>query len=517
MRLALLLLLPSAPAFAATTTAYFCIRNDGVGTFGPSDLYIRADSDYNAYDEFAYAPDFFSSLAPGAGTCVELSGLYQYSGFQGTYQVSAEFDDTAGDVTVYAPANLRFPGNGPWYISANGASTSRPSLNSYVSVANAAPDTYTSISSYPNFPNNQTECYVYWSGLSFTRANDWDHDELQRATSLNGPWTTVFSAYSWGSTYRADTGLTPGGTYHYRVATWDEYGASTISSARTTCTTRTAPLDADADGLTDDEEATLGTDPNDADTDDDGLDDATEVDTTLTDPLLPDTDGDGLLDGEELDPWMTDPLLPDTDGDGLLDGEEVLTALTDPLLGDTDGDGFADGPGLGTPVDNCPADLNPGQEDGDVDTVGDACDVCPADPLDDADADGACADVDNCPELPNADQADWDADAIGDACDSPQLTVTGSCLGPVTVRITQLTPFRSFTILGALGGGSVSVPSGRCAGAQSALSSASIRQLFRGRADGTGAFTMNATAAVCTQWIQVLEETTCEFSQPFHF
>lgn len=65
--------------------------------------------------------------------------------------------------------------------------------------------------------------------------------------------------------------------------------------------------DADADGLADSEEAALGTDPADADTDDDGLDDGAEVAATGTDPLDGDTDDGGVVDGAELDAG-TDPL-----------------------------------------------------------------------------------------------------------------------------------------------------------------------------------------------------------------
>lgn len=55
-----------------------------------------------------------------------------------------------------------------------------------------------------------------------------------------------------------------------------------------------------------------------------------------------DTDGDGLTDDEER-VLGTDPTLPDTDGDGLTDREEVRVFGTDPLKADTDGDGFSDG------------------------------------------------------------------------------------------------------------------------------------------------------------------------------
>ncbi len=59
-------------------------------------------------------------------------------------------------------------------------------------------------------------------------------------------------------------------------------------------------LDSDGDGLTDAEEATLGTDPAKSDTDDDGLNDREEVQIYRTNPLNPDTDGDTYLDGSEV-------------------------------------------------------------------------------------------------------------------------------------------------------------------------------------------------------------------------
>jgi hypothetical protein len=58
--------------------------------------------------------------------------------------------------------------------------------------------------------------------------------------------------------------------------------------------------DSDNDGLSDDEEESLGTNPRSADTDSDGLLDKDEVRVYLTDPLDPDTDGDGFSDGQEI-------------------------------------------------------------------------------------------------------------------------------------------------------------------------------------------------------------------------
>ncbi len=101
--------------------------------------------------------------------------------------------------------------------------------------------------------------------------------------------------------------------------------------------------DPDHDGLTNDQEKQLGTDPKNSDTDGDGLTDGEEVNAYRTDPLKKDSDGDGLSDYDEVKKYSTDPNKKDTDGDGLSDGDELLKYHTDPLKADTDGDGLSDG------------------------------------------------------------------------------------------------------------------------------------------------------------------------------
>ncbi len=65
--------------------------------------------------------------------------------------------------------------------------------------------------------------------------------------------------------------------------------------------------DVDGEGLTNDEEIALGSDPRNPDTDGDGLSDGDQANTHHTDPLLADTDGDGQSDASELAAG-TDPL-----------------------------------------------------------------------------------------------------------------------------------------------------------------------------------------------------------------
>ncbi|MEM7385830.1 MAG: LamG-like jellyroll fold domain-containing protein, partial [Verrucomicrobiota bacterium] len=83
-------------------------------------------------------------------------------------------------------------------------------------------------------------------------------------------------------------------------------------------------VDSDNDGLSDAEEAGLGTDPLDADSDGDGLTDAEEVRTYNTDPLNEDTDGDMRTDAAEIaggfDPNDPNSPPPPTQGGSISDG-----------------------------------------------------------------------------------------------------------------------------------------------------------------------------------------------------
>ncbi|EJN57285.1 hypothetical protein HSB1_42480 [Halogranum salarium B-1] len=120
--------------------------------------------------------------------------------------------------------------------------------------------------------------------------------------------------------------------------------------------------DNEPEGLTNVREQAFGTNPNDPDTDDDGLLDSYEVDTTKTVPTLADSNSkrtsanesaNGILDGAEdfdndtLETALeqnisTDPFDVDTDDDQLTDPFEYRFETIDPTTADTDGDGTAD-------------------------------------------------------------------------------------------------------------------------------------------------------------------------------
>jgi uncharacterized repeat protein (TIGR01451 family) len=131
-------------------------------------------------------------------------------------------------------------------------------------------------------------------------------------------------------------------------------------------------LDSDGDGLSDAVETTIGTDPFDADSDDDGVIDGEEANPTV------DSDGDGLINA----------LDPDSDNDGLFDGTEVGNDCNDPDTDLTAMNCIEDGDAGATttsPVDPDTDDggVSDGDEDSDKDGVIDPGEGDPNDPSDD--------------------------------------------------------------------------------------------------------------------------------------
>ena len=117
----------------------------------------------------------------------------------------------------------------------------------------------------------------------------------------------------------------------------------------------TAGADNDEDGLPNYAESVIGTGLDNPDHDGDGLLDGEEFYGWLdyvgsehrTSPLVQDTDNDDLSDwveglGFNDTGFVTDPNDNDTDDDGLLDGEEINDYFTNPTSQDTDGDTLSD-------------------------------------------------------------------------------------------------------------------------------------------------------------------------------
>jgi hypothetical protein len=189
----------------------------------------------------------------------------------------------------------------------------------------------------------------------------------------------------------------------------------------------TVEPDSDGDGYGDDSvDVCLGTadqtdtdkdrsgDSCDADDDNDGVPDEQEP-AIGTDPKRPDTDGDHTVDGKDNCPTVSSPSQADLDHDGagdVCDADDDGDGLSDEAEGssysrsaDSDLDQRLDG------ADNCPREFNTSQSDVDRDGLGDACD-------DDDDADGVKDSSDLCESVPDPDQAISPIDGdLGDACD----------------------------------------------------------------------------------------------------
>ena len=209
-----------------------------------------------------------------------------------------------------------------------------------------------------------------------------------------------------------------------------------------------ADTDDDNDGLTDSEEAGLGTDPLNWDTDDDGISDFSDcapidgelyTDTDLDgacDEVDEDADGDGWgneLEFDCLTGWLDvssvpsdfdhdgicDVMDPDDDGDGYFDNDDLFP-LDESEWSDYDEDGFGDNVDTDDDDDGWSDDDElscgtnpwglPDPEDKDGDGV---CDFL--DP--DIDGDGHPNDDDHYP-LDSSEWADTDSDGVGDNADA---------------------------------------------------------------------------------------------------
>ncbi|WP_233595405.1 Ig-like domain-containing protein [Corallococcus sp. CA031C] len=200
-----------------------------------------------------------------------------------------------------------------------------------------------------------------------------------------------------GSWSQALPGPLANGTYTVTAVSTD--GTATSSTASSTFTVdSTGTADSDNDGLPDVEEAIIGTDPNNPDTDGDGIPDGVEVKVGGTDPLDDDSDDDGILDGNEdkdhdgiVDADETDPNEADTDGDGLTDGLEL--GLTEPQGDDTDPTKFVADQDPATKTNPLNKDTDGGSvfdgiEDANHNGRVDVLETDPNNPADDNDADG---------------------------------------------------------------------------------------------------------------------------------
>jgi hypothetical protein len=362
------------------------------------------------------------------------------------------FDSVTGDGDYTAGANLEPEGNGGFNSP---ASTQGPMLlvllfedidivQSIVSFPLTDPGTSTGLQNYTvdNFAQG-----VDLDGDNFADTNGSidavPNLSLERLVLAlpdligpNGaviPKTAIQAATNLGSLEVGDSsafnisvnipGNAAAGTYTGQALAFEDNNNNGAFDANETGDTLTLQVqvnqlvpDTDNDGLSDEDEAALGTNPNDADSDDDNLQDGVEVNgLNPTNPLDNDSDNDGLFDGAEdanhngeQNTNETNPNDADSDNGGEPDGSEV-NANRDPLdpaddllfnpNGDEDGDGLSNiledknsnqivDPGETDPLnpDTDQDALSDGVEDEDHDGIHDNNETSPLD--DDSDDDG---------------------------------------------------------------------------------------------------------------------------------
>jgi cysteine-rich repeat protein len=302
-----------------------------------------------------------------------------------------------------------------------------------------------------------------YAGLAMSRVSGaitdgedvWCHhgaiSEIARATTLGGTGWSDFVTYEIEvdySTTRVDVwvdgvlelseaGSFPSGNFGFYNFSQQSIEYTLVSPVdQSIC----GELDSDGDGLTDNTEALIGTDPLDPDSDGDGISDADEVgdpadatDTdgdTLIDALDPDDDGDGIPTADEQgtdDPataedhdgdGAADYLDDDDDDDGVPTASEDYDGDGDPAGNDADGDGDPDY-------------LDP---DSDDDGFGDAGDCAPIDAAVNPGVTEICDGLDNdcdgtVDEGDAADASTWYADSDGDGFGDAGATVS-ACTQP---------------------------------------------------------------------------------------
>ena len=173
--------------------------------------------------------------------------------------------------------------------------------------------------SYKNFKIQISQTPGFRAAETVTYPSATDEWMIGTITSFTADDTTTQSL---------DNLLSASPIAYWRVVAMDCYENRKVSE---TGSFIIACLDDDSDGLCNNvetntgiysSETDTGTDPNKADTDNDGLSDGDEINFYSTDPNNSDTDNDGLNDGVEVEILDTNPLLIDSNSNGISDGDE---------------------------------------------------------------------------------------------------------------------------------------------------------------------------------------------------
>ncbi len=272
-----------------------------------------------------------------------------------------------------------------------------PAVNDFVGIYGEAAKCAPTATNNDPVANNDTASVVEDSTVTVNvLANDTDADSDTLSISgitqgTNGTVTIVGTTV----TYTPNAGYTGSDSFTYTIS--DGKGGTSTATVNVTVTAKSSGSDDnDKDGLTNDQEKAIGTDPNNPDTDGDGINDGDEAGSDPTKPR--DSDGDGTIDALDTDddndtiPTAQEnyngnsPADDDTDKDGIPDyldtdddNDTVPTAEENyngglPTDDDTDKDGIRDyldtdddGDSLLTAYENYDGDSTPKNDDTDKD------------------------------------------------------------------------------------------------------------------------------------------------------
>ncbi|MBG47444.1 MAG: hypothetical protein CML05_04050 [Pseudozobellia sp.] len=250
------------------------------------------------------------------------------------------YTQPTGGTSVGSGANFTTPNLNQsitYYVeaSSNNCATERVAVEAVVS----APV-------FTGSPQNASSCNVTQYGNTIL-----DLDDLFTQIPSDGEWAFVDgpSAATPNASNILDFQGFPNGNYIFSYTTTGAEAPCENQTAQVTISVSSCDTDDDNDGLLGGIEASLGTDPNNPDTDGDGILDGEEVGDDPNNPI--DTDGDGIIDAldsnildtdndgtlDHLDPGNNNPCAPDnsvglcdTDEDGISDGDEEV-AGSDPF------------------------------------------------------------------------------------------------------------------------------------------------------------------------------------------
>lgn len=201
---------------------------------------------------------------------------------------------------------------------------------------------------------------TYALGVYVEEVSNWSASIPALANGLRGLDTNEGIAASVQASFEEISSLTSLGENLLAMIIQQTGAASGGDPVETQSDSQHHETDSDMDGVSNDDEDYLGTDPDDPDTDGDGLDDWLETEVTHTDPLDADSDNDTMKDGDEVnngtDPHTIDD--PDSDEDGLTDSTEDAYG-SDPGDSDSDDDGHSDGDELASGSDPNSANSTP--------------------------------------------------------------------------------------------------------------------------------------------------------------